>query len=121
MHIFFKITYLGTAKAILEKNKGKVISLSNVKITVIKTVCYWTRDRDIDWIEMYHPHIYVQLILTQSKSKWRRDWFFYKWCWSNGKIYTENVKLNYNSHFIKRIISKIDHELKYETENYKNF
>ena len=52
MHIFFKITYLGTAKAILEKFKGKVISLSNVK------------DRDIDWIEMYHPHIYVQLILT---------------------------------------------------------
>ena len=32
----------------------------------------------------------------------------------------ENVNLNYNSHFITRIISKIDHELKYETENYKN-
>ena len=69
MHIFFKSTYPSIAKAILEKNKGKVISLSNVKITVIKTVGYWSRDRDIDWTETYHPHIYVQLIFDKEQKQ----------------------------------------------------
>ena len=86
---------LRIAKSILNNKKTSAgISIPDLKLyykaIVLKTVCYWYRDRHMDqWNKLedpeMSPHIYCHLIIDKESIniQWKKNSLFHKWCLCN--------------------------------------